>query len=103
MNRMDDFTRADSPTSLGTPSDGGSAWVAQSGTWGISSNTAIYTQDAVLGAATLATLESDGAVSATIATAAAVYGIVARLSDPNNYLFFNQFAGSLQIGKNVGG
>lgn len=38
-NRTDDFNRADSTTTMGSPSDGGTAWSVQSGTWGIISNT----------------------------------------------------------------
>jgi hypothetical protein len=39
-SRLDDFNRANSSTTLGTPSDGGSAWLVDQGTWGISSNQA---------------------------------------------------------------
>ncbi|HKQ22879.1 MAG TPA: hypothetical protein VJT81_00370, partial [Burkholderiales bacterium] len=38
--RTDNFNRGDTATAIGTPSDGGSAWLQLAGTWGIASNQA---------------------------------------------------------------
>lgn len=103
-NRSDDFNRADSSSSLGTPSDGGSAWSALSGTWGISSNQG-YCPTLSSGSA-YAVLEcgSPGAeVQVTVATRSGI-GLVVRCSDINNlyvlvvatsgYNFYRRQAGS---------
>lgn len=85
-NRTDDFNRADSTTSLGTPSDAGSAWATASGTWGISSNAAYN-----VGAGTEANAYLESSVSAievqvTISTFGSDCGVNARLADVNNLL-----------------
>lgn len=84
--RSDTFTRADSATSLGSPSDGGSAWVALSGTWGISSNTAY---SASSGSQEIAYLESSEANVIVEATITSIFGREGALSfrvvDGSNY------------------
>src|SRR4051812_42221595 len=62
--RSDTFTRADSASSLGTPSDGGSAW-ATSDTWGISTNRAYNAGADAQSTAVLESSKSDVLVQAT--------------------------------------
>lgn len=85
-NRTDDFNRADSAVSLGTPSDGGSAWVAYAGTWGINTNRGYLATVTSQSVAALESSVSDIDVQVTAAVNGADYGIVGRLSDNNNYL-----------------
>jgi hypothetical protein len=85
-DRSDTFNRADSTSSLGTPSDGGSAWSVLNGTWGISSNRG-YCHGAE--AQAVAVLESSAAnveVQVTIKADAADDGLILRASDNNNYI-----------------
>lgn len=86
-NRTDNFTRADSSTSLGTPSDAGSAWVADSGTWGIASNKG-YKQatDSVNEIASLDSGTSNIEVQATITASTPAMGLCARVQDDANYI-----------------
>lgn len=106
-NRTDNFNRADSNTALGTPSDGGSAWVAVSGTWGILSNAAYKVNaDNVNQEAYLESSVSDVDVQVTIASGTTQGpSIVARLADDNNYLNFLWLTDgvSLQMYKDVAG
>lgn len=102
-NRSDNFTRANSATSLGTPSDGGSAWVVVNGTWGISSNQGYCAVDA--GGQNLAILETsvtDGTYAIT-APAANAGGIVFRYVDSSNYWLLAFPGGDAQLYKNVAG
>jgi hypothetical protein len=96
-NRQDTFDRADSSTSLGTPSDGGTAWQVAPNSpntvYGISSNQAkrFSTNDVPGGEiAWLETDMSDVEVTVTIANistgGANEMGIVARLTDEQNYI-----------------
>jgi hypothetical protein len=91
-NRTDNFNRADSSAALGTPSDGGSAWVSQfSGGgvgWGISGNKGYDQYDAGgTGIATLDSSSADTTVQATLSAVGNEIGLVARFSDTSNYLF----------------
>jgi hypothetical protein len=91
-NRSDNFNRADSATALGTPSDGGSDWVAGSGTWGISSNQAYCVSAG--GGIVRAYLEASVAnvdVSVTFAVVQAnVTGLLFRYADEaNNWVVYN--------------
>lgn len=104
-NRTDNFNRADTTSAIGTPSDGGSAWTQQSGTWGISTNQG-YESGA--GSQTSAVLESSVAnvdVQATINVAAADCGLIARAADDNNYLLLitSTVVGGFTIYKRVAG
>lgn len=88
--RTDTFDRANSTSSLGTPSDGGSAWTALSGTWGISSNQA-YTSAAI--SDSLAVLDSgsaDTTVGVTVATNSSNPGLIWRASDVNNLFLWTR-------------
>jgi hypothetical protein len=97
--RSDDFNRANSAT-LGTPSDGGTAWVQlavfTSNTVGIISNQAARS-DATTGAPLYAVLESSLTDVTIQFTASAVVGatpsFVARAADKNN-LVLCQYNGS---------
>jgi hypothetical protein len=84
--RSDNFNRADTTSAIGTPSDAGSAWVQQSGTWGISSNQAYESASTVQASCVLEANAANVSVQATIATLSAAVGIVARAADDNNYL-----------------
>jgi hypothetical protein len=77
-NRADTFNRGDDASSPGTPSDGGSAWVVHSGTWGISSNTG-YCAAAASPAGMV--LESF-----TLSTATGNSGHRIRATDGSNYI-----------------
>jgi hypothetical protein len=84
-NRTDTFNRANSATSLGTPSDGGSAWVAAVGDWGINGNAA-YCPDGDSPA--IAWLESSATnfeVQVTMATYAQFCGLTFSWVDSSNY------------------
>lgn len=87
-NRSDDFNRADSSSSLGTPSDGGGAWTALVGTWGIASNTGYLATDAgdSQDVAVLDSGTSDVDVQVTLATLTSTPGLILRAADSNNYL-----------------
>lgn len=71
VNRTDTFNRADTNAGLGTPSDGGSAWIARFGTLGISGNAVYLVADVALdpvtgfynGAAATLTCSANGTVS----------------------------------------
>ncbi len=84
-NRSDTFDRA-SPSTLGTPSDGGSAWEQLSGTGGVSANQATM----LSGATATAVLES-GLANVTVQYRAAnpsgsSPAAVVRATDAGNYL-----------------
>jgi hypothetical protein len=99
-SRSDDFNRADNSSSLGTPSDGGSAWVAASGTWGIASNQARkVASEATFQMAYLEASTTTAEVQGTCTTQAN-NGFVARFVDTNNHIFF-QFVGAVNGGPNA--
>lgn len=104
MNRSDNFNRADSSTSIGSPSDGGGAYtISPSSTWGIASNKAYkiaidITHD-------IAYLEASSAivdVQATVGTAD-VMGLIARVADNSNYILVQITATLLGLYKKVAG
>jgi hypothetical protein len=87
MNRTDTFARANNPTSLGTPSDGGSAWNPLAGTWGIISNAAYNPSAGNPDFAALDSLTTDTTVQATLQTFAAFAGLCLRATDAANQIF----------------
>jgi hypothetical protein len=98
--RYDDFNRADSNTSLGTPSDGGAGYtVLGSGTWGIASNKAYQVTNAI--GATLAVLDwgtADVDVSLTFpVVSASAFGLAFRVTDANNYWFVKNTGSAWQL------
>jgi hypothetical protein len=89
MNRIDNFNRADDTLAIGTPSDGGSAWVAEmSGgdTWGIYQNTAYHVGTIFPSIATLESSMSDVDVEVTISADYYNFGIAFRVVDELNFL-----------------
>ena len=104
-NRSDDFNRADNSASLGTPSDGGSAWVAAAGTFGIQTNKAAkISSDSVWQTAYLEASTSSADVQGTITTNSAnSLGLCARLADNNNFLMGYVSPGNAYLFKRVGG
>lgn len=102
-DRTDNFNRADSSSSLGTPSDGGSAWTAHVGTWGINSNQAYCSSVTSLACASVESSISDCEVQATLAVVGSAAGLVARLADSNNYILADEIASTVRLFKNVAG
>lgn len=108
-NRTDNFNRADTANNIGTPSDGGSAWVQYSGTWGIASDQGY--QSAVSTTNVECALESSVAnvtVQVTIAAfegVADANGLCARLADDSNYLlmFLQTVTNTIALYKKVAG
>lgn len=104
-NRSDNFNRADTTNAIGTPSDGGSAWVQSAGTWGISTNTGY--ESGGLSQQNIAVLESslsDVDVQVTVSTLGSDNGLVARFLDTAHYLLFIYTAGTgYRMFKDVGG
>jgi hypothetical protein len=103
--RSDSFNRVDSGVSLGTPDDAGSAWVALSGTWGISTNrgAALGTADGLHHVAYLESNLSDAVVSVTFPVITSTAGFAFRISDNNNYLFFQVDSASRNLVKRAAG
>lgn len=106
MSRSDTFNRADSSSSLGSPSDGGSAYAGSSGTFGISSNRA-YAPGAVgTGLGSVRVLDAgsaDAEVQFTIVTKSNYWSAALRWTDDSNFdaAFFD--TSSVQFYKVVGG
>ena len=117
-NRADNFNRSDG--AIGSPSDGGSAWVVESGTWQIASLQARELGNGTGCRMTLESSEADGTVackvsSFTFGTSSATGGIIARYSDANNWLLlwfgstsqarlYKMVSGSLsQVGSDMSG
>lgn len=102
-NRSDNFNRADSTTALGTPSDGGSDWVAASGTWGITSNKSYKVgSGSTFEAAYLEASTSSADVQATN-TGLGSTGLCCRLSNNSNFIFGQVISGTAYIWKRVAG
>lgn len=107
-NRTDNLTRADTTNNIGTPSDGGAAWIQSAGTWGISSNRGYKSaadatwQDCVLQTSTTAV-----SVQATLAALGVldVAGLCVRESASTDYIlgFISRAASTLAIYKQVAG
>lgn len=101
ITRTDNFNRADDSTGIGTPSDGGSAWIARAGHWGISANEAYpvigssagiaapFSADMELAIATLP-LSPNGVLQLDITNAGGAgtsgsTGLIFRIQDNGNY------------------
>lgn len=87
-DRVDDFNRADNISSLTTPSDGGSAWVVNSGVWGVSSNTGYSASSVSQATVYLESGAPDVDVQVTLSAKGKDSGIIARATDDFNYLLF---------------
>lgn len=87
--RSDNFNRANSSTSLGIPSDGGSGWIAQSGTWGINGNAGYNVDGGSQETAVLQCGQPNGSVTITwgafTSGSGQPDGFVVRATDANNY------------------
>lgn len=104
-NRTDNFNRADNSSSLGTPSDGGSAWVAHSGVWGIVNNKAFLSNGATQAIASLSSGTSDVDIQISLSnlTGGQDIGLVGRVADDNNYILGAIGASDWKIYKKVSG
>jgi hypothetical protein len=86
-DRSDTFDRADSAVSINSPSDGGANWVADAGTWGISSNRAYNPSAANPGVCRLSDGGTVGSVQVNFPVAPADrQGIFLRATDGTNYM-----------------
>lgn len=86
-NRVDNFNRADSAVSPGTPSDGlGGYSGASFGTWGISGNAAYCATSTFHGVLFMETSLADVTVQATLTVAGSDSGICGRVVDTSNYI-----------------
>ncbi len=101
--RFDDFNRSDSSSSLGTPSDGGSAWTAQAGTWGISTNKAYCPSGSGIVGLDSGTADVDVQATLSQSGAANDCGVAGRIGDANNLLFLRRNAGAYDLYKLVAG
>lgn len=103
-NRSDDFNRANS-TSLGTPSDGGSAWAGSSSTYGTTSNQAYLSGSA--GWNTAVWLEASSATGEAqitfISGTSTNCGVLARVVDAQNFILGQFTSTNLFIFKRVAG
>ncbi len=86
-SRSDTFNRGDSAVSLGTPSDGGSAWVAGVGTWGINSNRAYNPSGSPYAAAVLECGGADGTLQVSLPSIGGNAALIFRYTDASNYWF----------------
>lgn len=98
----DTFNRADSPTSLGTTSDGSATWTALSGTWGISSNQAYNSSPTGLDVAYINTPAADGTLQVTLPVFSSS-GLAFRIQDINNFLMLYVSGGTIRLYRWVGG
>lgn len=105
-SRSDTFDRSNNASSLGTPSDGGSAWVT-SDTWGIVGNAAYNAGANSQSTAVLESSLSDVTIQVTMATVSGVGAgaISARWTDASNYLLVHIAPSSnvVALFKNVAG
>jgi hypothetical protein len=102
-NRTDNFNRADG--AIGTPSDAGSAWVQNLGTWNVLTNQARITTNDTHATCVLESSVSNVEVQATIPTVGGGVGhsIVARCADSSNFIMFQIKSASVEMWKRVGG
>lgn len=103
-NRTDDFNRANSAVSLGTPSDAGSAWVPLGLlVAGIDTNTAYSVTSISQAIAYLESSVADVTIQSTTPTKGTDCGLCARVTDNNNYIVAIQAPTSWLMYKRVGG
>jgi hypothetical protein len=103
MNRSDDFNRADSAASLGSPSDGGTAWVVLGGGGGISANRAYSTSAANPFLAYLEASTTTAEVAVKFPVLGSNYGVGGRIIDLISHILFAFTAGNFSCYKRVGG
>lgn len=105
-DRTDSFDRADSNTTIGTPSDAGSAWLVGGGTWGIASNLGYKVASDTTGfqSVSLQADVSNVEVQVTLVVGSQAGGPTARVSGNNWLMALWGAAGSTLICyKNVAG
>lgn len=101
-NRTDNFTRADSTTTMNPPSDGGTNWVAPAGTtWGINTNAGFLAVSASQAVIALESSLANVDVQVTMKVVGTDGGLVARLADDNNYLVLKIAGSALTLFKKV--
>ena len=95
-SRADNFTRANTSNNIETPSDGGSAWVQQSGTWGITSNQGYTSATTGYNSCVLEASVSAVEVQVTISYASTGpnAGLVVRAADDNNFIMLRAITGT---------
>ena len=101
--REDTYVRANTSSGLGTPSDGGSAWAAVTGTYGISSNHRYETTGTSNSIAYLACGAADVLVEDTLVTLNYDTGISARVTSNNALVFVYCTAGDIGLQEVVAG
>jgi hypothetical protein len=100
----DSFNRPNNASSLGATSQGALGWIAQNGTWGISSNKAYLASNTSQSSAVVNTAVADVDVSADIIPgSSANFGLVFRSIDNNNYLLAFFGFGNIQLFKRDNG
>jgi large repetitive protein len=99
-NRVDNFNRADG--ALGTPSDGGSAWVAQAGTWAVLGNQARVSTSVAGQSVVLQSSSSNVTVQATLGVSSG-FGLCTRAADANNYILADTTLTQARIRTRVAG
>lgn len=103
-NRSDNFTRADSTTTMNPPSDGGSNWVAPGGTtWGILSNQGRLVTLAGQAIIVLESLLSNVEVQCTFPVVGSDGGLVVREVDDSNYIVLKVATNALTLFTRIGG
>ena len=100
-NRTDNFNRANDATTLNTPSGGGGAWNAITGTWGVDTNRAYCVSGGDGACAALDSTTSDVDVQATFAVNQSTTGLMARAADTDNYILAQSNAGAYDLYKKV--
>jgi len=103
--RQDNFNRADSAVTIQSPSDGGSNYIINSGTWGISGNQGYLAVAGTQRTAVLETSQTNIATEVTIAVGSGDVGVVVRGLDDDNYIVgtYNKAGGQMQIYRRVAG
>lgn len=98
----DDFNRADSTSSLGSPVTGG-PYTVQSGTWGISANRA-YTSASVSAAHVTVNLGvSNYVFSAVLPVLSASSGLIFHWTDANNFYLWHSTTTDISLYRRVAG
>lgn len=103
VERSDTFNRADNGTTMGTPSDGGSAWYEVPPDWGIVSNQAYTFLAAGNAIAILEASESNVQVQVTLSGTQGGAGIVFRAFGENDFMVATISSVGGSIYKVVGG
>src|SRR5207249_737276 len=95
--RSDNFNRANGV--LGTPSDGGSAWVDPTSNFNVVSNQAGASGSGNQAPAVLEASASDVVIKATSSNLSRFFGLSARYSDSSNYIYaaFDAVSGNYTI------